>query len=298
MSATGLADLLLAVSRFVWYGGIVGVIGASAFRLFAPPVPAEWARAASNAGLIAAVLLAAGMLVRLYAQTYASFGLEEPVTIDLLLIVATALPPWSTGWMLQAGAAVAAVAAFAAARSGRGSGWIRVHAAALAVAATTPLTGHAVAQPGGSVLPVSLQALHVLGAGIWIGGLLTVFIAALRRRSSPSAGSLPLLVNAFSPCALLGAGLLAASGGATTALYLNEVSDLWTTGYGRTLVAKLVAVAAVAGGGFVNWRRVRPRLSDPQAAALLRRSAALELAFAAAALALTAVLVGLPQPGE
>lgn len=302
MSGDALADLLQIASRLIWYTGILGVIGVSAFRLLIPalslqPSP-DLPRAAATVGLTAAAVLAVGTLARLYAQTYASFGLEEPVTLELLRVIATALPPWSTGWLLQAGAALMAIAAFAAARGGASWGWTAAHAGAIAIGVTAPLTGHAVSQPGGTALPLALQALHVLGAGVWIGGLFVVFVLGVRRRAIVPSERLPALVNAFSPVALTAAELITATGLFTSGLYLHAVSDLWATGYGRTLAAKLAVVAAVAARGFVNWRRVRPRLGEPGANDVLRRSAALELLFAAAVLALTAVLVGLPQPGE
>jgi putative copper export protein len=123
-----------------------------------------------------------------------------------------------------------------------------------------------------------------------------VFLVGLRRPVVPAR--LASLVNAFSPFALLGAGLIVASGATTAALYLHAVSDLWTSAYGRAILAKVLLVGAVAAAGFVNWQHIRPRLSDPATAVVLRRSATVELLLAAAVLIVTAVLVGLPQPGE
>jgi copper transport protein len=78
-------------------------------------------------------------------------------------------------------------------------------------------------------------------------------------------------------------------------LHLDALNQLWTTGYGRTLLLKIGTVALVAAVGAWNWRAVRPRLSATGPGPL-RRSAPLELLAAAIVLALTAVLVATPTP--
>lgn len=61
---------------------------------------------------------------------------------------------------------------------------------------------------------------------------------------------------------------------------------------------KVVLFGAVGLMSFINWRFVQPRLSSPADGALLWLTAAIELTLAAAVLALTAILVGLSQPGK
>jgi putative copper export protein len=298
------ADVLLIASRLLWYGGCLGVIGAAAFRILILPAAGLTApsldRATATAGVAGAAILVAGVLARLYAQAYVSFGLDEPLTPELIWIVATDLPPWSTGWMVQFAAAVASLAAFGMARAGIRAGWALAALAALAVAGSAPFTGHAVSQDDWYALPIALQAAHVLGAGVWIGGLLVMIAAGvpvLARYPAADPSPVAALVNAFSPFALGGAALLALTGVVTTILYLHTVSDLWTTRYGVTLLLKVAMVAAVAGAGYVNWQHVRPRLSTPGSGDVLRQTATIELLLALAVLAITAVLVGLPQPG-
>jgi putative copper export protein len=304
MSDEAFADLLLIASRLLWYGGCLGVIGASVFRILILPAARLHSRsldrATATAGLAGAAVLLAGVLARLYAQAYVSFGLEEPLSAELVWIVATDLPPWSTGWMAQFGAAVVSVIAFVAARGGSRAGWALASVAALAVAGSAPFTGHAVAQTGWYAAPLALQAVHVLAAGVWIGGLfVTVVVGLSAPARDPFPGPAPVaaLVQAFSPFALGGAALLALTGVVTTILYLHAVADLWTSRYGLTLLLKIALVAAVAAAGYVNWQYVRPRLSSPGAADVLRRTVRIELLLALAVLAITAVLVGLPQPG-
>lgn len=295
-----LATVWLILSRLLWYAGGLGVVGACAFRLVVARSgdrqPRDLERTATAVGLVAGVVLLAGALGRLYAQAYAWFGIDEPITARLLLEVAADMPPWSTGWMAQAFVAVASVAALGAARGGSRLAWMPACLAAVAVAATTPLTGHAVAQPRWYVLPVALQAVHVVGAGVWIGGLF-VMLVVIARRSAHEATRAAAMVHAFSPIALTGAGLVVAAGVATAFLYLGAPSDLWSTAYGRALLVKTAGFAGVATMGFFNWRHVRPQLTHGAGVALLARTGTIELVLAALVLGLTAVLVGLPQPG-
>jgi putative copper export protein len=126
--------------------------------------------------------------------------------------------------------------------------------------------------------------------------MVVVGLSAPEPQGFPGPAPVAALVSAFSPFALGGAALLALTGVVTTVLYLHTVSDLWTTRYGLTLLLKIALAGTVAAAGYVNWQHVRPRLSDPAAANALRHTATLELLLALAVLAITAVLVGLPQP--
>jgi putative copper export protein len=304
MSESPLADVLLTASRLIWYAGILGVIGTSTFRLLvvrtAGGSTASLGRVTAATGVLTAVILLAGTLARLYAQTYVLFGVEEPVTASLLFEVATSLPPWSTGWMWQAATAVVAIVAFALTYAGSAVAWGLVHAGVLGVAATAPLTGHAVAQADHHLLPIVLQAVHVLGVGCWIGGLCVLLMAAMPGArpdsGTPGRATLATLVGAFSPLALVSVTSVVVTGLATTWLYLGTPADLWRTTYGSALLLKVGLFVCVAAAGFVNWRYVRPRLAEADGAAALWRTGAVELLLAAAVLAVTAVLVGLPQP--
>jgi putative copper export protein len=317
MSESPLADVLLTASRLIWYAGILGVIGTSTFRLLvvrtARRPTGSLGRVTAVTGVLAAAILLAGTLARLYAQTYVLFGVEEPVTASLLIEVATSLPPWSTGWMWQATAAVVALVAFALTYAGSAVAWGIVHAGVLGVAATVPLTGHAVAQADHYLLPLVLQAVHVLGVGCWIGGLCVLLMAGVPRAGrvaagrttpgsarpdsdTPGSATPARLVGAFSPLALVSVTSVVVTGLTTTWLYLGTPADLWRTTYGSALLLKIALFGCVAAAGFVNWRYVRPRLAEPDGAAALWRTGAVELLLAAAVLAVTAVLVGLPQP--
>jgi putative copper export protein len=147
-----------------------------------------------------------------------------------------------------------------------------------------------------------VNGVHVLAASTWLGTLLVLTLVGIRGliRSSSSgqqrAELVADLVNSFSPLALTASAIVAITGVTTAWLHLKRVSALWTTGYGITLMVKLVFVAIVVVLGAWNWKRVRPSLGTEGTEQIIRRSATMELTFAAFVLIATSVLVTLPSP--
>jgi putative copper export protein len=151
-----------------------------------------------------------------------------------------------------------------------------------------------------------INPLHELAGGLWIGtlfvlvtaGLATLFGEMQSGRLSPERrGAITSeLVHAFSPLALVSAGVLVISGLITAWRHLKRLDALWTTPYGYALIAKLCVVAVVFALGAWNWKRQRPTLGSEQAALAIRRSSVWELSVASIVLVITAVLVSLPAP--
>lgn len=303
-----LLTVLSAVMRWATYACVFAGIGACGFRFVAlAPVRrgglipddqiATLERRAAHRALLAALLLVLLHGLRLWFQAHAFFG---TVGGEELGIIARETR-WGTGWSWQVAAALLATVTFFLARRAWTPGWQASAVAALALGATLPLTGHAVAESMLSLAMVS-QVGHVLGASAWLGTLLILLWVGVRGVNplavSVRGPAMAAMVRAFSPLALGAAAVLGASGLLTAFLYLPSLEHLWTTGWGRVLIAKTVVVAAVAGAGFYNWRRVRPVLGDLEGERELLRSAAIELGLAAAVLLATAVLVTMEMPGE
>ena len=147
-----------------------------------------------------------------------------------------------------------------------------------------------------------VNPVHVLVAGLWIGTLLVLVAAGLpvvlRSEHRGQRGALAAdMVNGFSPLALTCGGLLVLSGLVTAWRHLRgDLTNLWTTPYGLTLIGKLCVVAVVFALGAWNWRRQRPTLGSEEAAVAIRRSSLGELAAATVVLLITAVLVSIPAP--
>jgi putative copper export protein len=147
-----------------------------------------------------------------------------------------------------------------------------------------------------------VNAVHILAASTWLGTLLVLTLIGIRgvmRSTTTGVKRSELiadLINSFSPLALVAASVVAISGVTTAWLHLKRVSAIWTTGYGIALVVKLFFVLIVVMLGAWNWRRVRPSLGGEGSERIIRKSATMELTFAALVLIATSVLVTLPSP--
>ena len=290
---------------FVAMLGVIGTIGFGAFVLPAAhhrlPVPALAADRAGDRlrrlGMMAAAALLVASGLRLVAQSVAMNGAAAFDGGQLATVLGGTL--WGTAWMIQTAAAFLALAGFALV--GRhGAGWAPAGVAAVAIAGSAALSGHAAAVAGRTGLAVAAHAVHVLAAGGWLGTLLALTIVGLPVALGAERGergrAAAAMVNAFSPLALTCAAILALTGALSGWLHLGSLGALATSAYGRTLLIKLALVALVAAAGAYNWRRLRPALGDEQGAERLRRSARVELAIGALVLAVTAVLVATATP--
>lgn len=138
------------------------------------------------------------------------------------------------------------------------------------------LTGHSSA--GGSHdLATNGLLIHLVAASLWAGGLLALLAHALR-----GGAHMGLAARRFSSIALWCWVAMALSG-LVNALVRVQPGDLLTTGYGRLVVAKFVALCLLGG---VGWRQRRVSVAALQAdPSLLRGRAALaRLALIEAAL--------------
>jgi copper transport protein len=164
--------------------------------------------------------------------------------------------------------------------------------AALAAVAVHVAAGHAAA---GNWLPaagVAVQWAHFSAAGIWLGGLAALLLGV---RGAPSATK-TAAVRRFSNLAAVGLLVVAATGVWRAADALSSWNDLISTGYGRSVSAKIVLLIGIAAFGAANrWRSVPAAATD---LSLLRRSGSGELALTVAALAAAAALGTLPPPAR
>ncbi len=300
---------LYALGRGLAYAATLALIGACVFAALLP----RWrgdedddaalaARALDRVWRVAigaALLLLAADLLRAYGQIRSFLDPIEATTWDFTKSVLFQTK-WGTGWLAQAVAALLGICITLLAPRRSASGVQLLGTAALAVACTSPLTGHAVEHPWGMPLGVGLHALHLIGGGVWLGTLLSILIAGLRavRRpgSSHDHAAVARLITAFSPIALTGAGLAVGAGLLMGYAYVGEFANLWGTTYGRTLLVKLLLLGGTMALGAWNWRRVTPRLGTESGSVEITRSATIELCIGALLIAATAVLVALPAP--
>ena len=309
MSGETVALTLLTIAEWATYLGVLGFIGAYvARRVVVRPALASVApepalchdvdRRLRQAAIASVALTLLAVLFRLYAQTYSVFGLDEPVTLELMRVVGID-SRWGRWWRPQAMAAVGGLLAVVWVAVRPSSGWTVAAVGVLALAVTLPLTGHALAYAP-HALSWGLQILHLLAAGAWIGTLATLvwIILALRGRPDAPDPWVAALIERFSPLAILAVSTAIATGGITAVLYVGSLANLTGTLYGRVLLGKTVLVLATGAVGAYNWRRLKPILGTGASTALLLRSGGIELLLAVLLLGVTGLLVHLPMPAE
>lgn len=209
-----------------------------------------------------------------------------------LLLTGTA---WGRTWVAAAAGTVVAAGSFVHARRGGRVFWVVASVFTLLLDTFPALTGHANAGEH-RILTLPADVLHVWAAGGWIGTLAVVLLLeASHRRRSAGRGSpsslLPELVPRFSPLAVACVATLVATGIAGSWVHLDGIPALWRTHYGRLLALKVLVVLGVLALGAWNWKRLSPRVGEPEGSAALRRAATLELVLANVVLAVTALLV-------
>jgi putative copper export protein len=233
--------------------------------------------------LRASIVGLAALLVRAWAHTAVAFGLSEAWSFENLRVIALE-SRWGDGWRMQALAAssLTVIAVWARATTSR---FARALAACVAVAAcfAVPQLGHGASIRYGWLL----HGVHVLAAGSWVGTLTVV--SALRREQAGAIQA--LLLRAFAPLALAAILMLGASGAVASWVYLERVSDLWRTDYGRMLALKITLVACAGLLGGRNWYRLH-RQNDR----LMRPTVAAELVVMWAVIVVTGWLTELAHP--
>ncbi|GAA4771183.1 cytochrome c oxidase assembly protein [Microbacterium gilvum] len=165
--------------------------------------------------------------------------------------------------------------------------------AALALVSLVPMAtqGHS-GDLANHTATVMALTLHVIGAAVWLGGLVMLVIV----RPAVDAARLGPLLLRYSSLALVAFVVVAVSGYARTLTSIGRWDELLTP-YGAILIAKIVALLVMGGLGALYRRRLIARASDGRGP--FWGLVALELAFmgiasgAAAALARTA-----PPSGE
>ena len=170
-------------------------------------------------------------------------------------------------------------------------GPIIVAAAFLALPA---FASHAGATPGprGDIHVVS-DAVHLLSAGGWLGGL-PAFVLVLwtaRRRRKPGWYNFTITVTRrFSWIAATSVGALLATGIVNSWNLLDGPRDLWTADYGRLIGFKIALLAAMVGFAAVNKFHLTPRLPARAALRKLQRNSLAEIGIGLCVLVLVGYL--------
>ena len=299
MSGESFVYLLESLTKASVYSGTFIGIGTCTFRWLLLPhlknqnlISRELRQKTIRVGLGAAWLTVLALFLRAWAHTVAAFGFEESLILENLYLIAVK-SRWSEGWKLQCFAAITFLSTFLWIRRYETSGWIASSLAVLALTVTLPLLGHA----SGNTSTELLHTVHILSAGTWLGTLFVLMVASSAQNKNKTAESKDLqaiLLRKFSTVAMVGAGVLVASGIVSTTLHLGNISNLWMTPYGRTLVLKVLIFICIAACGYTNWRYFQQ--VENITAAPRHKIIIMELTLAAAAILITGMFTELPPP--
>ena len=159
--------------------------------------------------------------------------------------------------------------------------------------------GHAAAVAPGITGAIVVDTLHLLGTGLWAGGLipLAMLLFVASRASGADARPLSVLVaRRFSRLALIAMLSMLATGVVNTIVEVGSLPGLIGTAHGRLLLVKLGLLLPILALAAVNRRRLVPALSGPAdtvgrpAMQRLATFVSIEAVLALAILAIVAVM--------
>ncbi len=114
------------------------------------------------------------------------------------------------------------------------------------------------------VFAVLMDWLHLLAAALWVGGMMyiaTTYLPVLKRKPvAERAKSLITLLPYFSPLAVAGVVIMAATGPFSAVIRLSSWEQLFTTAYGRALTVKILLVIGLMVTSAIHVSLIRPRL--------------------------------------
>lgn len=245
-------DLAIAGLRWLEYAGLLGFIGVVVVRrLAAMPPQLDWARPSMQPALAAAFT---GGIAVLIADSLRTGHLSIAVMVRVAAEgVALALCIYGRRWVVPP---------------------------AIVAAVVLPFAGHA-ALVNTAAGAVFVDAIHVLSAGAWAGGILV--LATLRPPDGWRGGEGRAMLQRFGRVAFLAFAITALTGALRATEELRGLGDLWGTPYGVVLSLKTAGVVVMVAMSALVWRRGF-------------RSARVDGALVLVVLAATGVLAAFPTP--
>lgn len=239
------AEIAATGLRAVGYAALLLLIGAVLIRLAVVPFTARVVadRDAVRGLEVTVRSVVAIALVALVVVSLAAIPAQaraDALTVGEILAIRTGQVA-----LLTAALGVAALVAFTVlARHARSRAALFVAAALVAALSVTPvLTGHSATA---SVPVAAVDWVHVLAAGAWGGGVLTLALFAARFLRRVAATDRPQVVgatiHAFTRVALVGLGLLVVSGAVTAVVMVGSPLNLLDSTWGLVLLAKIGTV--------------------------------------------------------
>lgn len=268
----------LIASRFVHYVAVLTLFGAALFPLYARGVRLSF-DTAHNTGTVRLrlVLLFAALLAFLSGIGWFLFtsaamvgdvaGASDPSVLRAVIEATDFGPLWIARLALALLLCVLLIR-----WPGRLSCWL-VPLLALFLLASLAGTGHAHATEGmQGKLHLGADALHLLAAGVWLGGLwpLGLALAAAQSEGHPNRAVGDMLMR-FSRVGSLAVAVLVASGLVNSWFLVGSLQALIWTPYGQLLLLKLALFSFMALLAAVNRFWITPKFAATASTALWRR---------------------------
>ncbi|HEX6575899.1 MAG TPA: copper resistance protein CopC [Gemmatimonadaceae bacterium] len=163
---------------------------------------------------------------------------------------------------------------------------------AFAFSLAAVLAGGTIGHPAAidPVIAIPAKAVHLAGVAFWFGGILWL------ATTDPESPDIISSATTVSGVALVSITLVAVTGIIQAFLFLNDFSDLITSAYGLTLLAKIAGLGVLFAFGAYHRSRLLPRLATEGTAIALRRSVRAEIAVMIVVILIGGFLAYVPVP--
>ncbi|MEL6959659.1 MAG: CopD family protein [Pseudomonadota bacterium] len=273
------------IAKAAGYGAALLAMGGPLFVLVFPSSSTDVRQLARKVAVIAALTGLAVLALRFGIRAARISGMGLPGAIDPMMLGFVWDSPLGVAAIWRGAGELLVVALLIGGIVGLSAGLI----GALLIAVSYTFVGHSLGDP--RWLLASLLTLHLLAAAFWIGALLPL------RHAVGQADGVRLL-HRFGSIASFTVALLVVVGLIFAWLMTGSISNLLSTAYGWTLLAKLGVVAGLMALAALNKWRFVPALASgtPAAVPHLRRSIQIEVIAVLLILLATATLTSITTP--
>jgi copper transport protein len=269
------AALTPAILRGLALSALLSLTGLLGFGAYGPGATQQQTRLCAWLSGIATVLLAVHLIVWLIHvspenkldETLIQAALSREVGLnELLRLVLTALAAWAI--LLARRLRIAFAFALAAVIAGG-------------------LIGHPAAiEP---VIAIPMKSLHLVGVAFWLGGLISL------ATSDSSTSDTAVHASTVSSVATIAIIIVGLTGVVQAFLFLSSWTEIFSSAYGLTLVAKTAGLLLLAAFGAYHRYSLLPRL-DASSAGDLRRSVKREIILMICVVMIGGFLAYVPTP--
>ena len=271
-----------ALARFLLYLGLVGLFGAGFVGAAVHPRPPRSMVALAVVGWL---LSAAGVLAVVAIQV-------SDAGADLGTFMGSALGGGVAGRIVAAAASGIAVGLLVR-RSGAIAPWMYTLVAVSAAGGmlVDVVNGHAAAS-GLTTVQVAVQWVHIVAAGVWMGGLAALLLSL---RGSPSEEK-AIAAWRFSRWAGIALVAIVITGVLRAIAEVGTIDALIGSDFGRLVIAKSILLGMLAVLGAINHFISVP--AAIRSLVLVRRTGRVEVSLGVVVLLATGVLVNLAPPSS